>query len=184
VHYRSIRVHVHADVIFTRDIEDAQQRVPAYFVSLVHNVDSVSDLDRNALIADLAAQVDNWNSRGSGFVMERITNFVIVLTEFRPLCGSTYVPTPEWLRNKMAVVNLKNQDQLCFVYAILSALFPAARDPNRISHYLPYVNTLNVTGLTFPLQVRDVPKFEKLNPTISVNALCEGDDDGYVPIYQ
>ena len=112
--YRSIRVHVRADVIFTREIEGAQQRIPAYFVSHMYDVDSVNDLDRSALVADLAAQVDNWNSRGSGFVMERITNFVIVLTKFRPLCGSTYIPTPEWLANKKAIINLKNQDQLCF----------------------------------------------------------------------
>ena len=57
--YRSIRVHVRADVIFTREIEDAQQRVPAYFVSHMYDVDSVNDLDRSALVADLAAQVDN-----------------------------------------------------------------------------------------------------------------------------
>jgi len=70
------------------------------------------------------------------------------------------------------------------VYAILSAIYPPSDpNPNRISHYLTYVNTLNVTGLTFPLPVRDVPKFEKLNPTISVNVLCEGNDEGFVPIY-
>jgi len=71
------------------------------------------------------------------------------------------------------------------VYAILSPIYPPSdRNPNRISHYLPYVNTLNITGLIFPLPVRDVPKFKKkLNPTIGVNVLCEGDNEGFVPIY-
>jgi len=42
------------------------------------------------------------------------------------------------------------------------------------------MNSLNVTGLTFPLAVRDVSKFETLNPDISVNV---GNDVGYVPLY-
>ena len=146
----------------------------------MQDVDSINDLDRDALVADLAAQVDHWNSRGSGFVMERITNFILVLIKFRPLCGSTFLETPEWLANKKAIVNVKNADDKCFLYAILSALYPGAHDPNRITHYRPYENTLNVTGLTFPLAVRDVPRFE---PNISVNVLCEGDDEGYVPLY-
>jgi len=42
---------------------------------------------------------------------------------------------------------------------------------------------MNITGLTFPLAVRDVPRFESLNPNISVNVLCEGDGEGYVTLY-
>jgi len=70
-----------------------------------------------------------------------------------------------------------------FIYAILSALYPAIDHPDRIYHYRAHENTLNVTGLTFPLAVRDVPRFESLNPNISVNVLREGDDEGYVPLY-
>ena len=149
----------------------------------MQDIDSSNGLDRDALVADLGAQVDHWNSRGSGFVMERITNFILVITKFRPLCGSTFLETPEWLLSKKAVVNVKNTDDKCFIYAILSALYPAIDHPDRIYHYRAHENTLNVTGLTFPLAVRDVPRFESLNPNISVNVLCEGDDEGYVPLY-
>jgi len=46
-----------------------------------------------------------------------------------------------------------------------------------------YENTLDISGLSFPLAVKDVPKFEKQNPSISVNVLCGGDEGGYFPIY-
>ena len=75
-----------------------------------------------------------------------------------------FLETPEWLLNKKAVVNVKNTDDKCFIYAILSALYPGAHDPNRIYHYRAHENTLNVTGLTFPLAVRGAPRFESLNP--------------------
>ena len=61
--------------------------------------------------------------------------------------------------------------------------FPGAHDPKRLSNYIKYENTLNTSGPTFPISIKDIPKFEKLNPDISVNVLCSGDNSGYVPLY-
>jgi len=44
-------------------------------------------------------------------------------------------------------------------------------------------NSLNLTGFVFPLAVKDVTKFEKQNPSISVNVLCSGDEGGFVPLH-
>jgi len=46
-----------------------------------------------------------------------------------------------------------------------------------------YENSLDLTGLTFSLAVKDVPKFEKQNSSISVNVLCSGDEGGFVPLH-
>jgi len=81
------------------------------------------------------------------------------------------------------MVNVKNFDSKCFVWSVLAALHPDAHDPNRLSNCVDYENTLNISGLTFPLAVKDVPKFEKQNPSISVNVLCSGDEGGFVPLY-
>ena len=48
---------------------------------------------------------------------------------------------------------------------------------------MDYENSLDISGLTFPLAVKDVPKFERQNPTISVNVLCRGDEGGFVPLH-
>jgi len=66
---------------------------------------------------------------------------------------------------------------------VLAALHPAAHDPNRLTNYVDYENSLDLTGLTFPLAVKDVPKFEKQNSSISVNVLCSGDEGGFVPLH-
>jgi len=39
------------------------------------------------------------------------------------------------------------------------------------------MHTLNVDGLSFPLQIKDIPKFEANNPTISVNVLSLDERD-------
>ena len=45
------------------------------------------------------------------------------------------------------------------------------------------MHMLNIDNLTFPLSVKDVAKFEQLNPTISVNILCVGDLGDLVPLH-
>jgi len=59
----------------------------------------------------------------------------------------------------------------------LAALHPGARNPNRLSNYKPYENTLNISGFTFSLPVKNIPKFEKQHSFIS------GDKRGYVSMY-
>ena len=78
---------------------------------------------------------------------------------------------------------LKNFNSKCFVWSVLAALHPGAHDPNRLSNYVDYENSLNISGLSFTLAVKDVPKFEKQNLTISVNVLCLGDQGGFVPLH-
>ena len=104
--------------------------------------------------------------------IERLLQFVLVITEYRPLCGSSYIPTPKRLRNKHCIVNVQNADQKCFLYAILSCLYEPPINKNRVRNYTPYLNTLNVDSLTFPVQTTDIPQFERANPEISVNVLA------------
>ena len=170
--YGSIRIHVRADAIFTREMESGIQRIPAYFSSAIQDIDSTQQIDLQRVAADLSAQADHWNSRGSGFVLESIVKFVLCITQYRPLHGSTYIPTPQWLAKKHCVVNVKNSDSKCFLWSVLSAIHPPAHNPDRLSNYEPYENSLDISGLTFPLAVKDVPKFERQNPSISVNVLC------------
>jgi len=169
-------LHVRVDAIFTRDVgEGLLQRILAFFSTPVYDIDCTQQLDLQSVAGDLSAQADHWNTRGSGFVLERITKFVLCISKFRPLHGSTYMPTPQWLSKKKCVVNVKNFDSKCFVWFVLSALHPTAHDPDRLSEYVDYENSLNISGLTFPLAVKDVPKFEKQNQSITVNVLCLGD---------
>jgi len=181
--YGSIRVHVRVDAIFTREVEDGRQRIPAYFSTAVQDIDCAQQLDLQSVAADLSAQADHWNSRGSGFVLKRIAKFVLCISKYRPLHGSTYIPTSQWLSKKKCTVNVKNFDSKCFVWSVLAALHPPKYHAERVSNYVDYENTLNISGLTFPLAVKDVPKFDKQNPSISVNVVCRGDESGYVPLY-
>jgi len=79
-------------------------------------VDDTQHLNLQQVAAHLSKQLDDFNRRGSGFVLDRITKFIISIAQYRPLHGSSYIATPPWLAKKRAVVNIKNtSDSKCFV---------------------------------------------------------------------
>jgi len=129
------------------------------------------DLDFAQLANDLNLCVENFNSRGSGFVFETVTNFVLVITQYRPLSGSSYIPTPPSIAKKKAVVNVNNNDEKCFQWALLSCLYPSKNNPCKVYSYHQYQNTLNFDGISFPMSVKHIPKFEKQNVNISINVI-------------
>ena len=49
-------------------------------------------------------------------------------------------------------------------------------------HYKNYFSKLDITGLQFPLKFSDTPKFENLNPSISVNVLAFENNEVF-PLY-
>jgi len=183
--YRSIRVHFRADAILVRYTEDdQQQRVPAYFSTSVYDVDDTQNICLETVAADLSTQVEHWNVRGSGFVLDHISKFVGVISQYRPLQGSSWLETPEWLAKKQAVVIVNNTtDSMCFVWSVLSCIHTDPHHPHRVSNYMHHQNSLNLSGLTIPVPIHEIPKFEKQNPSISVNVLCKGDDAGFAPLY-
>lgn len=107
--------------------------------------------------------------RGSGFSLSQIIELEVQSCSYDPYNGATYIKLPKKLENKKAVINLQNDDEMCFKYAALSALFPAVKNAQRVSKYAPYINELNFDNMKFPVDVKDINKFEKLNPSISIN---------------
>jgi len=63
------------------------------------------------------------------------------------------------------------------MWAVLSCLYPVNDHPCRVSNYDKYQDTLNFDGIDFPVQTKQIPKFEKQNPTISVNVISPFNND-------
>jgi len=165
------------DVRFTRETEDGIQRIVAHFSTDPQLVTAVNEFDLQRLTNDLNVAADEFNTRGSGFVFERMTRFVLIITQFKPLNGgSSFVPTPPYIAKKGAVINVQNEDERCFEWALLSALHPAEHHPHRVSNYVKYRNTLNFGGITFPVGLKEITKFEALNTHVSVNVISIDND--------
>ena len=123
-------------------------------------------------ISTITRKIDEFVKLGSGWTVEQIERLEVSIAPYQPTSPSSYIPTPSFIEKKKAVLNIKNTDELCFLWSVLAKLYPAKNNINNTCNYRSYLNSVNVTGLKFPLNVTDVKKFEKLNPTISVKVLA------------
>ena len=107
----------------------------------------------------------------SNFVISKINAQYIDILQYKPLKGSSYIELPKELKNpKMGLINIKNEDQKCFAYCLLYHLHQneIKNNPQRVSNYKQYENTVDFTDINFPVSIKDIPKIEKMN-NIAIN---------------
>ena len=126
------------------------------------NVDDLIDLIKEGI----EGSIEHYSEKGSGWYFKEVDKLEIHTVDFNPLKGSTYLPLPDWLKNKQAIINMKNKDDKCFIWSILRQLYPKKKHPGYIGDLKVYENTLNTKGLSFPMPVDNISKFEKLNPLL------------------
>ncbi|CAH3196323.1 unnamed protein product, partial [Porites evermanni] len=126
------------------------------------DVDKLIDKCFKKIIKDLEVYVKN----GSGWYFKYVDQLEINIVEFNPSKGSSYIKLPEWILNKRAIVNIQNRDDKCFLWCVLRHLYPKESHDERITDLKKYENELITQGITFPMNIKDIYKFEKLNPKI------------------
>lgn len=122
-------------------------------------------------------RIDDMALRGSGFSLGEIIRLDVYVSKFAPIAGSTYIALPPVLRKKHAIINVQNDDNKCFQHAILSALYPVKKNAQRVEHYEKHIHKHNFNCVKYPVDVRDITKFEERNPTLSVNVYMFDEKD-------
>ncbi|KAB0790010.1 hypothetical protein PPYR_15698, partial [Photinus pyralis] len=72
---------------------------------------------------------------------------------------------------KRAVINVKNNDQFCFLWSIVAALYPVDKNADRVNNYPHFDQVLKRGSIKFPIKLTDIKIFEDLND-ISINLYC------------
>ncbi|XP_072033599.1 uncharacterized protein [Amphiura filiformis] len=92
------------------------------------------------------------------------------MIKYQPMQGASYIPLPDFLDKKQAIINLKNDDDQCFKWAVTRTLNPVDKNAERIDKKLKAkADLLNWDDIEFPTPLSEIDKFERNNPTISVN---------------
>lgn len=82
--------------------------------------------------------------------------------------AAKYIPLPECIRRKNAVINIKNDDDACFAWACTAAATVPKGNVTRPSSYPHFNDVFNFTGISFPVSIDSIHRFEE-NNGISVN---------------
>ncbi|VVC30199.1 Ribonuclease H-like domain [Cinara cedri] len=67
----------------------------------------------------------------------------INMYKYNPFRGASYIQLPKFISDKKVIINIKNEDNKCFLWSILAALHPAIKDANRVSKYKEWKNEFN-----------------------------------------
>ena len=115
---------------------------------------------------------------GSGWVFVKVEKLVLHTTRWDSVNAGSYIELPPELKNKKAIINMKNQDDKCFMWCVLRALNPKDNHPERIDNDLKSkVDILNMQGIQYPVSFRGIDRFESQNPEISITVLGYNKDE-------
>ena len=122
---------------------------------------------------EILHRIDNWINEGSGWIVELIKSQYINVSTYKPLSGSSYIKLSIQLkRPKKGLINIKNNDQKCFLWCHIRHINPVKIHPVRITlEDKERANNLNYDGVGFPVREKDFSKIEKKN-NICINVFC------------
>ena len=118
---------------------------------------------------ELQNKIDAFIRNGSGWIIQSIDQVDIHIAKYTPLTGSSYLALPNFIESKKACINVKNEDNRCFAYAVTSAIYPVKKNPQRPTPYNERISELNMEGIVYPVEIDSIHKFEKQNPPYGIN---------------
>ena len=120
----------------------------------------------------------------TGWHFHSVINLELHTAEWVPLRGSSYIELPKELKNKKAIINMKNDDNKCFLWCVLRALNPGPINSERLDKKLKEKeNTLNMEGIEYPVKLTEgINKFEKQNETITITVFGYNEKDKVYPL--
>ena len=115
--------------------------------------------DENEIYDEMAVEIleeidKARDADGSGWRFEKVEKLVLHTTRWEPVNAGSYIELPQELKNRKAIINMKNQDDKCFMWSVLRALNPKDKNAERIDNDLKNkVNTLNMEGIQYPVSL-------------------------------
>ena len=176
----SSRVQTTTYIRLVRD-DEPQERVELAFNSLMTSIYRGSDLDQivNRMIANMKFQIENPALLNSRFIFDEVLSMVINFSRLNLTRGSSYLPLPDWLARKKAIINPHNNDEECFKWAVITAENVGMKDPQRVSNLRKFTNNYDWSGLKFPVAIKNINVFE-VNNDISINVLSVENNEIYI----
>ena len=123
------------------------------------------------------------HAEGTGWRLHSVINLELHTVDWIPLRGSSYIELPEYLKNKKAITNMKNDDDKYFLWCVLRALNPVKKNKERIDGTLKSkIDTLNMKDIKYPITLQDIKSFEFLNSSISISVLGYNEKEKLYPL--
>ena len=175
---RNIKTTLYLHCLMIRMSPITGDKVPKEFA--FHSKDLklvLEETDESELYNEMVEEIEEeiqkvQNAEGSGWMFFKVIKLVLHTTKWEPLYGSSYIPLDPYLANKKALINMQNEDDKCFMWSVLRALYPKDNHPERIDKDLKSKqDSINMKGIHYPVDLKAIDRFETQNPNISISVV-------------
>jgi hypothetical protein len=182
------RVGIVIEVEYRRVENNKTMLVNAHFSTKLTPLLRADDADNlfTQFAARLIELIIQYENKGSNWIFHQILRCNIQIARYRPVKGGSYIPTPAfWVPRfkQMRITNIRNKkDDECFRRAVINHFYlPKSHDPNRPNQYDAIEHDIDFSMLTYPVDLHQIPRFEKAN---KIGVYCHLIDGKTVrPIY-
>ena len=161
------------------------EHVNAFFQSQTHINLEKTDVKvfLKEMIIEILGNLIIYQKKGSGWYFKKVISLEIHIVEYKPTKGSSFIPLPNFIMRKKAIINMENEVEKCFLWSILRHLHPREKHSTRINDLIKYENDLNFKQINFPVKVKDITKFENNNPDLpGINVFSVDDNNKVYPL--
>ena len=127
------------------------QMVELAFNSRVLNIYNLSNKNKKvtAMITHMTQQIENPALSDSKFIFDEVVCIDIDFHQLNLTRGSSYLPLPDWLARKKAIINPQNEDLECFKWVVIAATKwkEIDKNPQRISKLRSLETDFDWTGI-------------------------------------
>lgn len=167
---------------FVKDSLDVKIYEDAYFCSGAERLTSSLEFDSSysQAVSKILESINNFCRNGSGWSINKINFIDVNIGKYKSIrggCSSLHIKLPDYFKNRRCLLNVKSENNNCFINCILAGIYQICRKRNRESVYRKYIKFLNFKRIKFPVKLSQIPLFEKLNG-ITVN-IYSFDNDVY-----
>ena len=110
----------------------------AYFHSETHINLEKTDVKviLSQMLREILIKLVDYPKKGTGWYFKEVISFEIHVVDYKPIKGSSYIPLPNFLMRKKAIINMENKDDKCYLH-------PVQKNASRINDLREYENDLN-----------------------------------------
>ena len=185
---RNIKVMLYLNCFMKKTDSDGYTIIKQFAFHSKNNKIILESTDEYEIYQEMVDEIEEeiqkvQEAEGSGWVFLEVENLTLHVSKWNPVNAGSYIELPTVLKNKKAIINMKNQDNECFKWCVLRALYPKDKNTERIDKDLKSKqDILNMQGIRYPVNFRDVDRFESQNPEISITILGYNKDERVYPL--
>jgi hypothetical protein len=163
---------------------DEDNRYTTRFINIGRS-DFTSIQDFYAYVFSFISRITKWDQEHDYLYIWAIQAIHFNIVKLKVMQGLSYVELPDFIKNRKAIINIKNTDNKCFLYSMVASRHLPPSHVDRVKFYQnpEFLSEWVYDDKSFPMRINKVVYFEKAN-NVKINIYTlDSDQMTIIPIH-